>query len=84
MSKLEKLYEKVKNNLRAVRFKELDKLLLSAGFERRQPSGGSSHYIYRKEGRKVTVPHRQPHILQVYVEDAIEAIGDSFEQEDEQ
>lgn len=82
MSKLQKLYEKIKNNPKSVRFDELDKILLSAGFSRRQSRGGSSHYVYIKDGRIVTIPFRQPHILRVYVEDALDAIGDCFEEEE--
>ena len=48
MSKLEKLLQRIKNNPKTVRFEELDKILLSADYERAQPRGGSSHYTYRK------------------------------------
>ncbi|GAX88623.1 type II toxin-antitoxin system HicA family toxin [Effusibacillus lacus] len=82
MSKLEKLWQKIKNNPKQVRFEELDKLLVKAGFERRQPRRGSSHYVYRKAGSKpVTVPYRQPHILSVYVEEAIKVLEGEFEDE---
>jgi hypothetical protein len=36
MNKLQKLLEKIKNNPKAVRFDELDRILVSAGFARRQ------------------------------------------------
>jgi len=63
MSKLEKLLQKIKNNPKQVRFEELDKILTRAGFEKRQPKGGSSHYYYTKGALKVSIPYRQPYIL---------------------
>jgi len=80
MSKLKKLYEKIKNNPRSIRFSELDKILRSAGFTKRQPSGGSSHFIYIKEDKSLTIPLDQPHIKRIYVERAIEIIGDYFDE----
>ena len=78
MSKLEKLLEKIKNNPKAVRFEELDRILIAGGFVRRQPKGGSSHYVYQRDEKTIRVPFRQPHILRIYVELAIELIGDCF------
>lgn len=74
MSKLTKLYEKVKNNPKQVRFDELDKLLIYYGFQRKQPRSGSSHYIYTYGSVRVTVPFKQPHIKSVYVKLAIDAL----------
>lgn len=76
MSKLEKLLEKIKNNPKSVRFAELDRILTIAGFVRRQPKGGSSHYVYQRRDKILCVPFRQPYILRVYVELAIELIDD--------
>lgn len=79
MSQLQKLYERIKNNPKTVRFEELDKILIKAGFEKRQPRGGSSHYTYSIAGKMpLTVPFNQPYIKRIYVEKAIEAIGDYF------
>ncbi|MCL6447251.1 MAG: toxin HicA [Armatimonadetes bacterium] len=71
MGSLKKLLEKIKRNPKTVRFDELDMVLRRAGFERSQPRGGSSHYVYRKGNRKLVVPRRQPYILQAYVIRAI-------------
>lgn len=71
MSQLKKLLAKIKNNPKQVRFEELDKILIRAGFQRRQPGGGSSHYVYTKGRAMIVVPYRQPHIKAVYVERAI-------------
>ncbi|MCL6613044.1 MAG: type II toxin-antitoxin system HicA family toxin [Firmicutes bacterium] len=48
MSQLEKLYAKFKRKPTPtdILFDEADRLLKSYGFVRRQPSGGSSHFIY--------------------------------------
>ncbi|MCG9966873.1 toxin HicA [Pelotomaculum terephthalicicum JT] len=74
MSKLEKLLQKIKNNPKQVRFEELDKILTRAGFEKRQPKGGSSHYYYTKGALKVSIPYRQPYILTTYVVAAIKLL----------
>jgi len=80
LSQLQKLWEKVRNNPKAVRFEELDKLLLKSGFKRRQPRSGSSHYTYVKNGCILTVPYNRPHVKEKYVELALDAIGDCFEE----
>lgn len=48
MSQIEKLYEKFKRKPTPsdISFDEADRLLRAHGFVFRQPSGGSSHYIY--------------------------------------
>jgi len=48
LSKIEKLFEKLKRRPTPsdILFNEVDKLLRAFDFIRRQPSGGSSHYIY--------------------------------------
>lgn len=74
MGKLEKLLQRIKNNPRQVRFEELDKILIRSGFERNQPSGGSSHYVYTKGTSQISVPKRQPHILTCYVQAAIKIL----------
>ena len=74
MGKLEKLLQKIKNNPKQVRFEELDKILIKAGFTRRQPRKGSSHYTYTRGSARVTVPFDQPHIGSAYVKLAIKAL----------
>ncbi|CQR72238.1 hypothetical protein SOV_12010 [Sporomusa ovata DSM 2662] len=81
MSQLEKLLLRIINNPKTVRFEELDKLLQRAEFERFQPKGGSSHYIYRKDDYHMTIPRKTPYIKEIYVKRAIEAIGDYFSKE---
>lgn len=75
MSKLQKLLERIKNNPRTVRFEELDKILVGAGYERYQSRGGSSHYVYRKMGKMpITIPRKTPYVGEAYVRDVILAL----------
>jgi predicted RNA binding protein YcfA (HicA-like mRNA interferase family) len=75
MSHYQKLYLKIKNNPKNVRFKEIDKLLINVGgFERRNK--GSSHYIYSHPDLKgiddyVNIPYKKP-IKEYYIIRAIE------------
>lgn len=75
VTKVEKLYAKIVNNPRDVRFEELDKLLTQFGFWRRQPGGGSSHYNYSHPQLPdvLTIPFARP-IKAIYVKQAILAI----------
>ena len=79
MSQLEKLMNSIKNNPKTVKFEELDKILLRAGFTKSQPRGGSSHYTYKKDGKRLTVPYKQPYIKSEYIKQAIEILDDFFE-----
>ena len=81
MGKLEKLLEKIKNNPRHVRFEELDKILIRAGFIKRQTRKGSSHYVYKKGNSILTIPYHEPHIKAHYVKEAISAIEGVIEDE---
>ncbi|WP_027717671.1 hypothetical protein [Desulfovirgula thermocuniculi] len=81
MGSLKKLLEKIKRNPKTVRFDELDLVLRRAGFERSQPGGGSSHYVYRKGKFKLVVPYRQPYVLLAYVKRAIKLLEEVQEDE---
>lgn len=74
MSRLKKLLKKIKDNPKQVRFEELDKILIRAGFCRKQPRTGSSHYTYTKGPKRITVPYDQPHIGEAYVKLAIKIL----------
>ncbi len=74
MTKKEKLLEKIKNNPKAVKFKEIDKVLRDIGFERRQPSGGSSHYTYTFEDKTITIPYKRPYVKVIYIKKAIKLL----------
>jgi predicted RNA binding protein YcfA (HicA-like mRNA interferase family) len=74
LSKLEKLFHKIRHNPKQVKFEELDKILIRSGFKKRQPRKGSSHFTYIKNNKIVTIPFEQPHIGIAYVKLAIKAL----------
>lgn len=77
MSKWKKLLERIKNNPKTVRFDEVSKILQHEGYEERQPKGGSSHYVYRKDGEPpITIPRALPYVKEEYVKQVIEAVDD--------
>ena len=75
MSKLEKLFQRIISNPKNVRFEELEKALLRRGFSESQSGGGSSHYIFKKDGVSVTIPRHGKFVGEVYVHMAIAAMG---------
>ena len=74
MSKLEKLLQRIKNNPRTVRFEEIEKILLRRGFIESQSGGGSSHYIFKKENKSVTIPRHGKFVEEIYIRQAIAAL----------
>lgn len=68
MSKWEKLIQRIKILSDDMRFDELRKVLESCDYVMKAPSGGSSHYTFRKPGyHSITIPKHKP-IKKVYVE----------------
>lgn len=81
MTKAEKLLQKIRNNPKQVSFEDLEKLLLSFGYVKRQPRKGSSHFSYRHDSlAPLTIPFHRPHVKATYVRDALKAIGEYKEQ----
>ncbi len=74
MTKKEKLLQKIKNNPKSVRFQEMDKILREVGFERRQPSRGSSHYTYNYKDKTLTVPYNRPFVKVIYIKMALQIL----------
>ena len=67
MSKFDKLLQKIKSLSKDMRFDELRKILEFYGYVMSAPSGGSSHYTFRKAGKPtITIPKHEP-IKKVYV-----------------
>ncbi|MCQ2362485.1 MAG: type II toxin-antitoxin system HicA family toxin [Acidaminococcaceae bacterium] len=67
MSKWDKLLAKILTLSNDVRFRELQNILEEYGYIMTAPSGGSSHYIFRKKGcNPITIPKHEP-IKLVYV-----------------
>lgn len=68
MSKWEKLLDRVTALSADIRFAELKGILESYGYEMRTPSGGSSHYTFRKAGKSpITIPKHEP-IKKIYIQ----------------
>jgi predicted RNA binding protein YcfA (HicA-like mRNA interferase family) len=79
LSQIEKLYEKLnrKPTPSDILFEEADRLLKAYGFIQRQPSGGSSHYIYihpELPNYKLTIAKHGGKIKTGYVRATIDAI----------
>ena len=68
MSRWEKLIEKLYSLDQDLRFEELQKILEYYGYALHRPSGGSSHFTFRKRGADpITIPRHKP-IKRVYIE----------------
>lgn len=82
MSQWEKLLARILSLSKDLRFSELKKVLEAYGYRMDAPSGGSSHYTFRKTGcSPITVPKHEP-IKKVYVamvKKVVEKEGDSDE-----
>lgn len=82
MSKWNKLLNKICTLSKDVRFDELRKVLESCGYTMYAPSGGSSHFTFRKKGCcPITVPKHKP-IKKAYVE-MVKEIIESEENDNE-
>ena len=67
MTKWDKLLHRICSLSKDLRFHELRKVLESYGYTMHIPSGGSSHYTFRKQGcNPITIPKHEP-IKKVYV-----------------
>jgi hypothetical protein len=49
-------------------------VLTHHGFQHRQPSGGSSHYVYRRGHFIITIAKHKPYIHSKAVKEALNAI----------
>jgi len=70
----DKRIERMRRNPKDVRPDELDAVMIRAGFTSHQEG---SHKVYRRgPGERISVPQRKPHLRQVYVEEALELLGE--------
>lgn len=76
MTKRQKRLERIRGNPKNVRFEDLDQLLIAFGFTRRQPRGGSSHYIYARGELRLTIPMNRPHLREVYVKNVLKLLDE--------
>ncbi len=78
MSQWDKLLSRILSLSKDVRFDELKKVLESYGYAMNAPKGGSSHYTFRKAGKRpITIPKHEP-IKKIYVKMVREAIEDEL------
>jgi predicted RNA binding protein YcfA (HicA-like mRNA interferase family) len=81
LSKWEKLIDEILKSNKNLRFDDLAKALSKIGYVQRQPSGGSSHYTFRKNGEAIiTLPKSMP-MNKAYIELVKEAVI-KYESED--
>jgi len=77
LSQWDKLIKKILTLDKNLRFEELAKALIKIGYKQNQPSGGSSHYTFRKKGKPpVTLPKSTP-MNRVYIEIVRDAVIES-------
>lgn len=77
MSQLEKLWQRIRNNPKTVRFSELEKILQGEDYSCRQPRKGSSHYIFSKPGQDpLTIPKNGSYVKEKYVRMVIKALAE--------
>ncbi|MCL6494766.1 MAG: type II toxin-antitoxin system HicA family toxin [Ignavibacterium sp.] len=72
MTRKQKLFEKIKNNPKNVRFSELKQLLLDENFILDRISG--SHHIFKREDIIFVIPMHKDLVKSVYVKRVIELI----------
>ncbi len=67
MSQTDKLFADILDENKNLRFADLCKALELCGYQKKQPSNGSSHYTYRKKDcYPITIPKQQP-MHRVYI-----------------
>ena len=82
MSKWDKLLNRILTLSIDLRFDELKRVLEEYGYVMHAPSGGSSHYTFRKKGCfPITIPKHEP-IKKVYVQ-MVRNVVESEAQSDE-
>jgi predicted RNA binding protein YcfA (HicA-like mRNA interferase family) len=77
----ERLRQRIAQRPNAVRFEELARLLEAYGWSLVRVRG--SHHLFARGGERLTVPHRRPTVLPVYVRMALAATAGDAEEEDD-
>ena len=72
MTQKDKLFEKIRNNPKNVRFSDIKKLLADEGFFLERITG--SHHIFRKDDIIFVIPQHKNLVKSVYVKRVIEII----------
>lgn len=81
MSKVDKALAKIRSNPKAVRFDEIDHILIRLGFTKRQ-RGSHAFYTFGNLRLAIPEPHPSKHVLPVYVKQFL-ALMDEFPDEAE-
>ena len=82
MSQWDKLIAEILKLNRNLRFEDLAKALKRIGYKQCQPTGGSSHYTFRKNGKQpITLPKANP-MNKAYIELVRLAIIENESEED--
>ncbi|MBS5063686.1 MAG: type II toxin-antitoxin system HicA family toxin [Hungatella hathewayi] len=82
MSQFDKLISKIMAMDADMRLEELEKVLAYYGYEKHLPSGGSSHYTFRKPGKMpITIPKHKP-IKLIYVKKVKKIVEGEMADED--
>ena len=82
MSQWEKLIQAILEKDKSLRFDDLCKALEAVGYTKKQPRGGSSHYVFRKPGcQPITIPKHTP-LKRVYIELVSDAVRSSVQTDD--
>jgi hypothetical protein len=66
--RLQRLYDRVRDNRKNCSFEDIRRLLLAVGFTQRNASG--SHSTFKCGPLTITVPRRRP-VREVYVDEAL-------------
>jgi predicted RNA binding protein YcfA (HicA-like mRNA interferase family) len=74
----QELRRRIARRPKAVRFSELQQVLEAYGWVLERVRG--SHHLFVKDGGRLVIPLRRPHVLPAYVREVIEA---TVEEEDE-
>ena len=84
MSSWDKLLIRIRALSKDLRFDELRKVLEEYGYEMRTPRGGSSHFVFRKEGcMPITIPKHDP-IRKVYIELVKEVVENETKKDEDE
>jgi predicted RNA binding protein YcfA (HicA-like mRNA interferase family) len=82
MSKVKKALAKIRNNPRAVRFDDLERILLSLGFNKRQ-KGSHVFYVLGNLRLSIPEPHPSKHVLPIYVKQFLALLDELPDDENE-
>ncbi len=79
MGKREKLLARIRNNVKGVRFEDLNKVLEWTGFRLKRVSG--SHHVYVRGNRIVVVARRKPHVSPAAVKEVLGILDELVDDE---